>query len=679
MALKKIIPPATSKANGSKRFENEAPIGNKADPSHPPSKDATDKHKIGTSNPGTKPSNLPKPAPNAVEKASGKTVPEKAPAVTKPEPQKTVAATVSKVVASKADVTGKGKPPAQPASKAALPIPSVKPTAAKAIPPKTDSKVGVKNIVPAATKIKPAALPVRKQSVAAIPISRKQSVATPSVAAKSAPAKSQLPKAAPEKANAVNAKDKIAAAPAHTKSSNAKPTTATKGAISSPVKSAAPSEPIAAKASAPVKTLPAKTVNAESPKQKPNPESRLTAEKGFKSAVALPTPSKSSAPSPSMAVSAIDKRDQTAISPANTSRLPISIPLKPSTASAPLDQTRSRAASEKKSQSKTIAKSSHNIKNAAGRGTGSVKKLAAPESKMQSVAAGATQTAATISGKKDAQPTIAKIKPVTAGFSVAKPVAAHFKAAIDKKSQGHSRVSSPAPESESKNAKPPRVSSPAPEIEKLKSQKPSPAPIVEKAKSQKPSRVSSPALEIAKNNEKPAPQAPLSFKKSKLPEPVESPPRARPTTKEAKSKAGLSKPITPKTIQKSRFKSLIPVRKRAINSKIDITLRELSKTVHSINILHAKARKSGLITGNRKTSMSMHLETTDPDATEASIRADYEVERQERTKLERANADLHQQISVMQRRLLKEQEKLRGFPKINMQVPTSVEVQAILI
>nr|KAJ3422082.1 hypothetical protein HK105_001255 [Polyrhizophydium stewartii] len=46
------------------------------------------------------------------------------------------------------------------------------------------------------------------------------------------------------------------------------------------------------------------------------------------------------------------------------------------------------------------------------------------------------------------------------------------------------------------------------------------------------------------------------------------------------------------------------------------------------------------------------------------VKAELEAEREERMKIEKANADLHMQIGILQKRVLKEQEKTKMFPKV---------------
>ncbi|KAL2919627.1 hypothetical protein HK105_200540 [Polyrhizophydium stewartii] len=55
------------------------------------------------------------------------------------------------------------------------------------------------------------------------------------------------------------------------------------------------------------------------------------------------------------------------------------------------------------------------------------------------------------------------------------------------------------------------------------------------------------------------------------------------------------------------------------------------------------------------------------------VKAELEAEREERMKIEKANADLHMQIGILQKRVLKEQEKTKMFPKVTSIVPTSLE------
>eukprot|EP00842_Homolaphlyctis_polyrhiza_P001332 jgi/Hompol1/219/HPOL_002460-RA len=85
--------------------------------------------------------------------------------------------------------------------------------------------------------------------------------------------------------------------------------------------------------------------------------------------------------------------------------------------------------------------------------------------------------------------------------------------------------------------------------------------------------------------------------------------------------------------------------------------RRNSKRAQPEPLIHATA-------GDQETVEEKHLRL---------IRGELDAEREERMNIERNNADLHQQIAILQKRVLKEQEKTKLFPKVTSIVPTSLE------
>ena len=286
---------------------------------------------------------------------------------------------------------------------------------------------------------------------------------------------------------------------------------------------------------------------------------------------------------------------------------------------------------------------------------------------------------------KDAKPLVSDQEEPNEVEEPTKDKSSQVKDAKDKKSESKDakdKKSEPTAPKDANEVKKTEVKeAKKPEVKDAKESK---KPEVKDAKEAKKSEVN----EAKKAEVKDAKEA----KKPEVKDAKEKPPAPK-EVKDAKSRQASAKPLAEdkqvdKPVLKSRSKSSskhdgvskIPVPKRAVKAKTDSALQEIAKNTHQLHTLHARAKRMGIIKTNsmgNPPDAAGRTEAKLPDIeakSEASLKAEYELERQERSKLERSNADLHQQVAILQKRLLKEQEKTKSFPKVTSVVPTSLEV-----
>lgn len=108
----------------------------------------------------------------------------------------------------------------------------------------------------------------------------------------------------------------------------------------------------------------------------------------------------------------------------------------------------------------------------------------------------------------------------------------------------------------------------------------------------------------------------------------------------------------------------------------------MAKSIHYLHLLHARAKRAGLTytatIKSRDVNTDLKLpEFADKTSQNIDLSAEYEIEKSERARLQANNSNLSNQISNLQNRLLKEQERARD-PIPSKTIGTSLEVMFYL-